>query len=125
MARQGINRETGEVLTGWAHCAQSIIVILTTALGTRVMRRDFGSDVPGLIDRPINSKTAMDYYMAVSVALKKWEPAFHLARVQMLAADASGMVSFQLDGVFYPNGHRGDFSKSESQSMVVGLENAA
>ncbi|NBO96416.1 MAG: phage baseplate protein, partial [Betaproteobacteria bacterium] len=39
----GINAQTGQPLAGIDHLRQSIRDILTTRIGTRVMRRDYGS----------------------------------------------------------------------------------
>ena len=46
----GINAYTGESLSGLDHLRQSIADILSTPLNTRVMRRDYGSRIPELID---------------------------------------------------------------------------
>ncbi|MEW7978507.1 MAG: GPW/gp25 family protein [Candidatus Sedimenticola endophacoides] len=51
---QGMHAITGQHLAGEAHLRQSIIDILTTPLGTRVMRRDYGSRLFELVDAPIN-----------------------------------------------------------------------
>ena len=39
----GMDRETGKSLSGIEHLRQSIRDILTTPIGSRVMRRDYGS----------------------------------------------------------------------------------
>jgi hypothetical protein len=70
----GINALTGKPLTGIEHLRQSIRDILTTRIGTRVMRRDYGSDVPRLVDAAMTPRLAMNLYMAVAVALDKWDP---------------------------------------------------
>ena len=51
---EGMDGTTGAKLAGIDHLRQSIRDILTTRIGTRVMRRDYGSDLPGLIDRPMS-----------------------------------------------------------------------
>lgn len=40
---RGMNSETGKTISGIEHLKQSIVDILTTPVGTRVMRRDYGS----------------------------------------------------------------------------------
>ena len=62
----GMSRETGTALDGNAHLAQSIGDILSTPLGARVMRRDYGSDLPDLIDRPLNGETLIDVLLTPS-----------------------------------------------------------
>ena len=51
-AMNGINAHTGQALSGIDHLRQSIRDILTTRIGTRVMRRDYGSRLPTLVDTP-------------------------------------------------------------------------
>ena len=93
----GLNRHTALEIEGDAHLAQSISVILSTPIGSRVLRRDFGSNLPRLIDAPINGETVVDLYLATAEALEKWEPRFQLTRVQI--ADArSGHVELVLMG---------------------------
>lgn len=82
---QGMDRCTGKSLSGAEHLQQSIRDILTTPLGSRVMRRDYGSRLFELVDRPINAQTLVDYYAATAQALWQWEPRFRLTRVQIQA----------------------------------------
>jgi len=84
----GMDRHTGRTLSGDAHLAQSITDILTTPKGTLVMRRDYGSDLPDIIDRPMNGITMIDAYLAIAEALDLWEPRISVERVQIAAARA-------------------------------------
>ena len=95
----GLNRHTGRPLTGDAHLAQSIQDILTTPKGSRVMRRAYGSDLPDIIDQPINGETFVDVVQATAEALDVWEPRLTLERVQMGAAQA-GQMEITLTGSF-------------------------
>lgn len=84
----GMNRQTGRQIEGDAHLAQSIHNILTTPKGTTVMLRDYGSDLPAVIDQPLNGETMIDVYQATAEALALWEPRIDLARVQVVSAKA-------------------------------------
>lgn len=53
---------------------ESILIILGTALGERVMRPDFGCAVHDLIFAPNNSNTHGLIIYYVKEALNKWEP---------------------------------------------------
>ena len=55
MQTSGMNRHTGKALDGFNHLRQSVADILSTRKGTRVMRREYGSDLAGLVDRPMNA----------------------------------------------------------------------
>lgn len=58
---------------GEAVVAQSIEMILLTALGERQMRFEFGSDLPRLIFSPITSSTLVEIEQAARNALRDWE----------------------------------------------------
>jgi phage baseplate assembly protein W len=53
--------------------AQSIRMILSTALGERQMRFDFGSGLPRLIFQPITSSTLVEIEETARQALRDWE----------------------------------------------------
>lgn len=91
----GMNRHTGLGLGDALHLSQSILDILTTPKGTRVMLRDYGSELPNLIDQPINGETLIDLYQATAEALDEWEPRIELARVQVVSVQA-GRVDLEL-----------------------------
>lgn len=61
---------------------ESILVILGTALGERLMRPDFGCAVHDLVFAPNNSNTHGLVIYYVTEALNKWEP-----RIQALKVD--------------------------------------
>jgi phage baseplate assembly protein W len=94
----GMNAATGRRLTGIAHIRQSIVNILTTPIGTRLQRRRYGSEVPELIDQPLNGATRLRIYAATAFALALWEPRINLTSVQ-LARDTDGTVTILLQGV--------------------------
>ena len=110
--RSGIDRVTGEVLTGWAHCAQSIGVIATTRAGSLVMARDLGFD-GDLQDAPQNQVVVSRYIAAVAEALRVDEPGFRLTRMRPTRAGADGVIAFDVAGDFYPNALDGDFTAVE------------
>jgi Bacteriophage baseplate protein W len=91
----GMNRHTGRKLEGGAHLAQSILDILITPKGTLVMLRDYGSDLPDVIDQPLNGETLIDVYQATAEALALWEPRLDLGRVQVVDA-RPGRVELEL-----------------------------
>ena len=84
----GMDARTGKALGGDAHLAQSIADILATPIGTRLMRRDYGSRVPDLIDAPANAATRVQLYAATATALMRWEPRITLKRVVLSVIDA-------------------------------------
>ena len=98
----GINAQTSQLLAGIDHLRQSIRDILTTRIGTRVMRRDYGSRLPALVDNPMPPRLAMDLYSATAEAVARWEPRFKLTRVRIAKAEV-GQVVLDLEGIYLPD----------------------
>ncbi|WP_066530452.1 GPW/gp25 family protein [Erythrobacter sp. CCH5-A1] len=94
----GISNTTGKALSGDAHLAQSIADILTTPLGSRVMRRDYGSLLFELIDRPINGAIRMLMHAATAIALRRWEPRLQLTRVVLAGEPQTGQLTIRIEG---------------------------
>lgn len=77
---QGINNVTGKALSGVEHLQQSITDILTTPIGSRVMRRDYGFDF-SVLAAPQNRATMMRVFIATVNAVMRWEPRITITRV--------------------------------------------
>lgn len=65
--------------------ADSIKMILTTPLGSRVNRPDFGSILPDLVDRPMTNKTRALVCYGTVEAVKFWEPRVEIKNVRSYA----------------------------------------
>lgn len=93
----GMNADNGRAIDGVAHIQQSVRDILTTPLGSRVMRRDYGSLLPELIDQPLHGATALRAYSATVVALMKWEPRIRVQQITRLApAERPGSLILEM-----------------------------
>jgi phage baseplate assembly protein W len=101
----GTNATTGKPLSGVDHLRQSITDILTTPIGSRVIRRDYGSDLPTLIDAPMNLSTLSKIYAATAKAIAKWEPRFKTTKISVSSA-APGQIIFDLTGNYLPDGQQ-------------------
>ena len=121
----GVNRSTGQILSGFDHVRQSLGVILTTRLGSRVMRRTFGSAIPALLGQPLTPPDLMRWYMAAVIAIELWEPRFRIASVAFPSAANSeggmqqGRLGLVLTGIYYPNALNGDFTPAGSYSVSL------
>ena len=115
----GVNALDGQVLADWAHVKQSIEIILTTPIGSRVMRRDFGSTLPDLVDRKLTPRGVLAVYSAAALAIAKYEPRFRLAKASIIAADHSGRIGLAIFGTYFPRGHLGDYTIAEDQSTRI------
>lgn len=79
----GMDRHTGIALAGAGHLEQSIDDILSTPLGTRVGRRDYGSLVPRQLDQPNNAVGRVRIFAAAALALLRQEGRARIARVSL------------------------------------------
>ena len=97
-----MNRTTGAAISGLEHLRQSVGDILSTPIGSRVMRREYGSLVPELIDHPDNLATQVRVFSAVASALLRWEPRFRLTRVGVQRdAERPGYALIELHGSYH------------------------
>lgn len=95
----GMNATTGRKLEGINHIRQSVRDILTTPLGTRVMRREYGSLLPELIDQPLNDALLLQAYAATIMALIRWEPRIRVTAIRRRVSSAqAGRATLEIDG---------------------------
>lgn len=99
---RGTSRDTGKPLEGLAHLRQSILDILSTPIGSRVMRRDYGSRLFELVDSPMNDRNAIEYISATADALRRWEP--RIALQQVLVRRSGASLAITVRGRYLPNG---------------------
>ncbi len=96
-----MNRTTGQRLDALAHLRQSIGDILTTPIGSRVMRREYGSLVPALIDKPDNLATQTRFFAAAASALMRWEPRLKVDRMAITRdPERQGRISLEITGSY-------------------------
>ena len=69
---------------------ESVMLILSTAIGERVMRPDFGCKLHELVFSPNDTSTASLAIFHVEEALKKWEPRIELIKVDANADKKEG-----------------------------------
>lgn len=96
----GMNRNTGRSTSGLEHIRQSMADILTTPIGSRVMRREYGSLLPELIDQPLTDATLLQAYSAIVMALLRWEPRIRIERiVRLVNSEQPGSATLEADVV--------------------------
>ncbi|WP_312044000.1 GPW/gp25 family protein [Erwinia sp.] len=88
----GMSRDTGGALTDLDHIRQSVRDILLTPVGSRVMRRRYGSLLSALIDQPQNEALRLQIMSACYMAILQWEPRVRLTGISYESAFDGGMV---------------------------------
>lgn len=96
---KGMSRQTGLHIDQTNHILQSVRDILTTPIGSRVMRRDYGSLLPFLIDSPLNSYFMMQLRASVIHALMRWEKRVTPVRIELITDNqaAQGIASLMIE----------------------------
>ena len=71
------------VTEGEEKVQDSILTILGTAVGERVMRPTFGSEIRNHVFAPLNAATVSSLSFSVQEALISWEPRIEVQRVNV------------------------------------------
>lgn len=95
----GMDRRTGLAISGIDHLRQSIEDILTTSLGSRRMRPDYGSKIRSFVDMPVTAGWKSAVQAEVARALGRWEPRINLSQVSVLAV-LDGKIRLRLTGEY-------------------------
>lgn len=109
----GIDRHTGKVMPNYDHALQSVEVVLSTRIGTRVMRRQFCGGAAELLGRAVTPPLFTLFQQLVATAIDIWEPRFRVRQitpqgtVEQIRAGQVG-VRFEVD--YRPRAHLGDFT---------------
>ncbi len=104
-SESNMNINTGKKISEIAHIKQSIANILSTPIGSRVMRRDYGSRLFERIDQPINGELIAEIYSDIVEAISTWEPRFEVEQVTLQSID-KGKIVIDLEGSFVKDGQK-------------------
>lgn len=101
-----INKNNGQSISSvYESILQSLQDIITTPVGSRVMRRTYGSLIFELIDQPINDVLVLKCYSAIYTAVSTWESRISISQIKVSSVQGSGLV-FDLDGVYKVSGQQ-------------------
>lgn len=95
----GVNNRTGKRLSGVAHLRQSVSDILTTPIGSRVLVRDYGSDLFSLVDNPRDDLTRLQIIAASVTALARWERRLKVRRVLVSFPEGQSGCVLDIEGI--------------------------
>ncbi|MBI0277271.1 GPW/gp25 family protein [Hafnia alvei] len=93
----GMNAINGYQITDDDHIRQSVTDILITPIGSRVMRRHYGSQVNEIIDQPQGDITSMRMMSAIYTALLLWEPRISITDI-VIANTAPDRATAKISG---------------------------
>ncbi len=99
---KGMDVNTGKAVSDEEHLVQSIRDIITTPIGSRVMRRNYGCRIFHLIDQPINQLIIARIQAAVSEALHKYEPRVRFTKIKVDEVQNGSLVLY-IEGYWVGN----------------------
>lgn len=91
-----MNADNGRFTSLQPHIAQSVRNILFTRIGTRLMREEYGSLLPELMDMPLTPATLMMCQAATVSAIARWEPRLDIKNVSVEPVPADGRLKISL-----------------------------
>ena len=94
----GMNSRTGLSISEVEHIRQSVRDILVTPVGSRVMRREYGSLLSQMIDQPQTPALRLQIMAACYSAIQKWEPRVSLTTITFDRSDTDGGLYVDITG---------------------------
>lgn len=94
-----IDPDTGAYVSGWPRIQKSIICILTTQLGTRLMRLGWGSNFLDIQDKPLNAEVLTLGIYRAAYFINKYEPEFRVTSINIGGTPQAGYIQIDVTGV--------------------------
>lgn len=92
----GMSSDNGEIINGTTYLEQVVRDVLTTPVGSRVMRRNYGSRLYTLLDHPIDEALIANMHVAVVEALTAHVPIITISAVEVLPIDYNELGKMKL-----------------------------
>ena len=100
----GMNSQTGLSISEVEHLRQSVRHLPVTPVGSRVMRREYGSLLSALIDQPQTPALRLQIMAACYSAILKWEPRVSLTTITFERSETDGGLYVDITGTRSANG---------------------
>mgnify|MGYP001597026202 CR=1 FL=1 len=99
-----MSRYNESVLTEIEHIKQSLEDIATTPIGSRLMRRDYGTLLANLIDQPISEVLYLKIYSTLYTAYVRWEDRVDISQMNVVDIK-NGQLILDIVGFLKTNGN--------------------
>lgn len=118
----GVDRNTLLPMANFPHALQSVEVILSTPLYSRVMRRQFGGGLLELLGRMMSPRLMALFQQLLATSIDLWEPRFRVRRVRFKgSADEVRLgkagVSIEVD--WMPRALLGEFTVEGTRLFTI------
>ena len=98
----GMDRHTGQPIADLPSVIQSIGDILSTPIGSRRKRPEYGSKCRSYVDLPVNAGWKSSVQAEAARAIERWEPRVQLGSVRVKAV-VGGKIDFVVAGKYLGN----------------------
>lgn len=118
----GIDRQTFRPIANLASAYQGVEVIVTTLIGDRVMRREFGGGILELLGRLVTPPLFAAFQQIIATAIDLWEPRFRVRRITPEGSVEQirlGHLGLIIEVDYRPQGHLGDFTVERTLSFTM------
>lgn len=118
----GTDRRTGQLIETYESALQGVEVILTTRIGSRVMRREFGGGIAELLGRAITPPLFAIFRQLVATAIDTWEPRLQVRKVSATGSETeirAGTIGLIFEVDYRPRGHLGDFTVERVVNFAI------
>ena len=95
----GMNSQTGLSISEVEHIRQSVRDILVTPVGSRVMRREYGSLLSQMIDQPQTPALRLQIMAACYSAIQRWGPRVNLSTITFERSETDGGLYVDITGI--------------------------
>lgn len=99
-----MSRYNGSDLSEIEHIKQSLEDIATTPIGSRLMRRDYGTLLANLIDQPISEVLYLKIYSTLYTAYVRWEDRVDISQMNVVDIK-NGQLILDIVGFLKTNGN--------------------
>lgn len=121
----GLSRHTGKPIGNLESAYQGVETVLTTRLGERVMRREFGAGIVEILGRAVTPALFLAWQQLLGTAIDLWEPRFKIRTIEVAGgteAVRKGHLKVRIAADYRPFAHlaKDDPNYStESDGVVV------
>ena len=87
-----MSRYTGAEIAELEHIRESLEDIAITPIGSRVMRRNYGTLLFNLIDQPIGEALYLRIYSTLYAAYVRWENRIEISQIQVVELNKGQLI---------------------------------
>lgn len=104
-----MSRYNGSEISELEHIRQSLEDIATTPIGSRLMRREYGTLLASLMDQPIGQALYLKIYSTLYSAYVRWEDRIEISQISVAELN-KGQLILDVIGFLKTNGNEVNMS---------------